>query len=30
MEYSEEVSDFSLPYIGSTLTKCARFTEGVT
>jgi hypothetical protein len=30
MENKEEVSDFSHPYNGSTLTKCARFTEGVT
>jgi hypothetical protein len=29
-EYKQEVSEFLLPYDGSTLKKCARFTESVT
>ncbi len=29
-EYKQEVSEFLLPYDGSALKKCARFTDGVT
>jgi hypothetical protein len=28
-EFKQKVSEFSLPYDGSALKKCARFTEGV-
>ena len=28
-EFIQKVSEFSLPYDGSALKKCARFTEGV-
>ena len=28
-EFTQKVSEFSLPYDGSALKKCARFTEGV-
>jgi|LakMenE01Jun11ns_1017448.scaffolds.fasta_scaffold7434735_1 hypothetical protein len=29
IDYNKEVSDFSLPYDGSMLKECAKFTEGV-
>ena len=29
-EYKQKLSEVSLPYDGSTLKKCARFTESVT
>jgi hypothetical protein len=28
-EFKQKVSEFSLPYDGSALKKCARFTEGL-
>ena len=28
-EFKQKVSEFSLPYDGSALKKCERFTEGV-